>query len=137
MHATTVTIDLAKHLCALVFADGAGRILERKRLSYEAFSMCAANYPPLRVVTEACGRAHHSARVFQAQGIGSGFCRHVTSGLNDRHRFMIFIMARTRHSAHRKARYASAAVSCVSVQIEQQPTNGTYVESPCMNSHAL
>ena len=33
MHATTVAIDLAKDVFELAFADGGGRILERKRLS--------------------------------------------------------------------------------------------------------
>lgn len=68
MHATTVAIDLAKDVFELAFADGNGRILERKRLSRGAFSRCLLNRPPLRVVMEACGSAHYWARVFQTQG---------------------------------------------------------------------
>lgn len=68
MHATTVAIDLAKDVFELAFADSQGRIVERKRLSRAAFSHCLQNRPPLRVVMEACGSAHHWARVFQAQG---------------------------------------------------------------------
>ena len=68
MHATTVAVDLAKDVFELAFADADGRIIERKRLNRNAFSLCLANRPPLRVVMEACGSAHHWARVFQAQG---------------------------------------------------------------------
>lgn len=68
MHATTVAIDLAKEVFELAFADGAGRILERKRLSRRAFARCLDNRPPLEVVMEACGSAHYWARRFLAQG---------------------------------------------------------------------
>ena len=68
MDATTVAIDLAKDVFELAFADAQGRIVERKRLSRSAFSRCLLHRPPLRVVMEACGSAHHWARVFQAQG---------------------------------------------------------------------
>jgi transposase len=68
MNATTVAIDLAKDVFELAFADGNGRIIDRKRLSRNAFSRCLANRPGMRVVMEACGSAHHWARVLQAQG---------------------------------------------------------------------
>jgi transposase len=68
MHATTVAIDLAKEVFERAFADTQGRMIERKRLSRSAFSRCLSNRPPLRVVMEDCGSAHHWARVFQAQG---------------------------------------------------------------------
>jgi transposase len=68
MHATTVAIDLAKDVFELAFADGGGRILERKRLSRRAFARALENRQPLAVVMEACGSAHHWARRFQAQG---------------------------------------------------------------------
>lgn len=68
MDATTVAIDLAKDVFELAFADRQGRIVERKRLARAAFSRCLVNRPPLRVVMEACGSAHHWARVLQAQG---------------------------------------------------------------------
>ena len=68
MHATVVAIDLAKEVFELAFADGAGRILERKRLSRHAFAHCLDNRPPLQVVMEACGSAHYWARRFLAQG---------------------------------------------------------------------
>ncbi len=68
MHATTVAVDLAKDVFEMAFADAHYRIVERERLSRNAFSKCLLNRPPLRVVMEACGSAHHWARVFQAQG---------------------------------------------------------------------
>lgn len=68
MHATTVAIDLAKDVFELAFADSAGRILERKRLTRRAFARVMENRPPMTVVMEACGSAHYWGRRFQAQG---------------------------------------------------------------------
>ena len=68
MHATTVAIDLAKEVFELAFADPAGRILERKRLTRRAFSRVMDNRPPMTVVMEASGSAHYWGRRFQAQG---------------------------------------------------------------------
>lgn len=68
MHATTVAIDLAKDVFELAFADSAGHIIERKRLTRRAFARCLENRPPLAVLMEACGSAHYWARRFQAQG---------------------------------------------------------------------
>lgn len=68
MHATTVAIDLAKDVFELAFADPAGRILERKRLTRRAFSRVMENRPAVTVVMEACGSAHHWGRRFEALG---------------------------------------------------------------------
>lgn len=68
MNATTVAIDLAKEVFELAFADSAGRILERKRLSRRAFAHCLENRPPLEVVMEACGSAHYWARRLEGMG---------------------------------------------------------------------
>lgn len=68
MHATTVAIDLAKDVFELAFADPAGRILERKRLTRRAFARAVENRSPMTVVMEACGSAHYWGRRFQAQG---------------------------------------------------------------------
>lgn len=68
MHATTVAIDLAKDVFELAFADAAGHITERKRLTRRAFSHSLENRPALTVVMEACGSAHYWARRFTAQG---------------------------------------------------------------------
>lgn len=68
MHASTVAIDLAKEVFELAFADVRGRVIERKRLSRKAFARVMEQRPPLRVVMEACGSAHHWGRRFQRQG---------------------------------------------------------------------
>jgi transposase len=70
MNATTVAIDLAKDVFEMAFADEAGHIVERKRLSRCAFAKSLHNRPTLVVVMEACGSAHYWARRFQAQGHG-------------------------------------------------------------------
>ncbi|MBB1062189.1 IS110 family transposase [Marilutibacter spongiae] len=68
MHATTVAIDLAKEVFELAFADGQGRVIERKRLSRRAFARVLERRPPLRVLMEACGSAHYWGRRFERQG---------------------------------------------------------------------
>ncbi|CAK0757161.1 transposase [Gammaproteobacteria bacterium] len=65
---TTVAVDLAKTVFELAIANDQGRIIERKRLSREAFAQFFANRPPCRIVMEACGSAHYWARTFQRQG---------------------------------------------------------------------
>ncbi len=62
MNATTVTIDLAKDIFELAFADEHGRVLERKRLKRSGFARAFDNLAPMRVVMEACGSAHYWAR---------------------------------------------------------------------------
>lgn len=68
MHATTVAIDLAKVIFELAFVDADHRIVQRKRLSRAALRRELENRPPLRVVMEACGSAHHWARRWVRQG---------------------------------------------------------------------
>ena len=75
MHATpdavriaTVAIDLAKDVFELAFADAQGQLVERRRLSRNAFAKTFDNAPPLRLVMEACGTAHYWARRFQRRG---------------------------------------------------------------------
>lgn len=66
--AVTVAIDLAKDVFELAFADADFRIIERKRLSRSVFAGCLSNRAALHVVMEACGSAHHWARVFARAG---------------------------------------------------------------------
>lgn len=75
MHATpniaavsTVAIDLAKDVFELAFADADACIVERRRLSRNAFARALDNRAPLRVVMEACGSAHYWARCFARAG---------------------------------------------------------------------
>jgi transposase len=66
--ARIVAIDLAKEVFELAFADAEHRIVARKRLARGPFARCLDNRPPLRVVMEACGSAHHWARCFARLG---------------------------------------------------------------------
>ena len=75
MHATpnmaavsTGAIDLAKDVFELAFADAGACIVERRRLSRNAFARALDNRAPLRVVMEACGSAHYWARCFARAG---------------------------------------------------------------------
>lgn len=62
MHPTTASIDLAKDVFELAFADSAGKILQRKRLSRARLASEFENRPPMVVVMEACSSAHYWAR---------------------------------------------------------------------------
>ena len=87
MHATTVAVDLAKDVFELAFADADGRIIERKRLSRNAFSRCLANRPPLRVV--------HDHGIGHGPEAGNADNNSGQEGrLNDGHSFAAFMMAR-------------------------------------------
>ena len=64
----TLAVDLAKDVFELAFADGSGRVVERKRLKRGPFATCLDQRAPLRVVMEACGSAHYWARRFARSG---------------------------------------------------------------------
>ena len=49
MHATTVVVDRAKDVFELAFADASGHIIERRRLTRNAFTRCLGNRSALRV----------------------------------------------------------------------------------------
>jgi transposase len=68
MNATTVAVDLAKNDFELAVAELTGRVVERRRLSRTTFARFFVNRPACHIVMEACGSAHHWARVFAAQG---------------------------------------------------------------------
>lgn len=74
MHATTVAIDLAKGVFELAFADSAGHILERKRLTRRTFSRAMENRAPLTVVMEACGSAHYWGATSRHRAMRSACC---------------------------------------------------------------
>jgi transposase len=65
---TTVGVDLAKNCFQLAEADGHYRICRRERLTRARFSHWMSNHPQCRVVMEACGSAHHWARVLRGYG---------------------------------------------------------------------
>lgn len=65
---TTIAVDLAKNVFELAFADGQRRVVQRKRLSRGAFAKVLVEHPPVRLVMEACGSAHHWGRLAQRHG---------------------------------------------------------------------
>jgi transposase len=69
MNATTAAIDLAKNVFQVALADANARVLEQHRLTRAQFERFFDNRNVARVVMEACGSAHHWARVFTARGI--------------------------------------------------------------------
>src|SRR6476646_11490742 len=69
VNATTAAIDLAKNVFQVVLADSNGRVFEQHRLTRAQFERFFDNRKVSRIVMEACGSAHHWARVFAARDI--------------------------------------------------------------------
>lgn len=69
MNATTVAVDLAKHVFQVAVADSNWRVIETHRLTRTQFERFFANRAVSLVIMEACGSAHHWARWLAAQGI--------------------------------------------------------------------
>ena len=69
MNATTAAIDLAKNVFQVALADSNGRVVEHHRLTRAQFERFFDNRLVRRMIMEACGSAHHWARVFGARGI--------------------------------------------------------------------
>ncbi len=67
MHATTVAVDLAKSVFQLAVADDQWRIVETRRLTRSQFERWFVNRSVGLVIMEACGSAHHWARLRAAQ----------------------------------------------------------------------
>lgn len=68
MDATTIGVDLAKTVFELALANAAWRVIRRKRLTRPQFERFLATHPAAHVVMEACGTAHHWARVARIHG---------------------------------------------------------------------
>lgn len=66
MDTTTVAVDLAKDVFEV--AAACGHVIEHRRLSRTAFANFLLHQPPSGIAMEACGSAHHWARVAQAHG---------------------------------------------------------------------
>jgi transposase len=68
MDATTVAVDLAKDIFEVALANGAGRVIERKRLTRRQFERFIDGLNPgTEVIMEACGTAHYWGRRCQAR----------------------------------------------------------------------
>ncbi len=68
MDATTIGVDLAKTVFELALANAAWRVIGRRRLTRPQFERFLATHPAAHLVMEACGTAHHWARVARAHG---------------------------------------------------------------------
>ena len=89
MKITTVGIDLAKNVFQVHGVDERGKVVLRRQLRREQMAEFFARLSPCLIGMEACGSAHHWARVLQAQGhsvrvIASQFVKpYVKSNKND------------------------------------------------------
>jgi len=89
MEITTIGVDLAKNVFQVHGVDERGKTVLRKQLRREQMVEFFAKLPPCLVGMEACGSAHHWARVLQGQGhtvrvIASQFVKpYVKSNKND------------------------------------------------------
>jgi transposase len=69
MSKLTIAVDLAKDVFEVAVAKPSGKIIERKRLTRAQFERFWQTREPCAVVMEACGSAHHWARLL----VGLGF----------------------------------------------------------------
>jgi transposase len=67
MQDTTIAVDLAKSVFEVAISPRPGSVSKRSRLSRGQFARFLAMQAPATVVMEACGTAHHWARVAQAR----------------------------------------------------------------------
>jgi transposase len=68
MNRTTYGLDIAKNVMQLHWVDAETGEIGRKKLTRARLAEYFAQLKPVRIVMEACGSAHHWARVFAAQG---------------------------------------------------------------------
>jgi transposase len=68
MHTTIIGLDLAKNVFQLHAEDAFGEVLWKKRLRREELEPYLRKQPPALIGMEACGSAHHWARVISALG---------------------------------------------------------------------
>ncbi len=68
MEITTIGVDLAKNVFQVHGVDARGKTVLRKQLRREQMTTFFANLSPCLIGMEACGSAHHWARVLQGQG---------------------------------------------------------------------
>lgn len=68
MDRTTYGLDIAKNVMQLHWVDAETGEIGRKKLARARLAAYFAQLQPARIVMEACGSAHHWARVFTALG---------------------------------------------------------------------
>jgi transposase len=70
MDATTVAVDLAKDVFQVAFANRAGRIIDRQRLTRRQFErLLNGVVVDTEIIMESCGTAHYWGRRAQARGL--------------------------------------------------------------------
>jgi transposase len=69
MNATTVAVDVAKNVFELAIADAQWRVVGSARLTRNQFQRWFDNRAVRLVIMEACGSAHHWARMLRARDI--------------------------------------------------------------------
>ena len=70
MDATTVAVDLAKDVFQVTFANRAGRIIDRQRLTRRQFErLLNGMVVDTEIIMESCGTAHYWGRRAQARGL--------------------------------------------------------------------
>ena len=67
MQDTTIAVDLAKSVFEVAISQRPGIVSRRSRLSRSQFARLLATHEPATVVMEACGTAHHWARLAQGR----------------------------------------------------------------------
>ena len=68
MQVAAIGLDLAKHVFQVHGVDAAGKVVLRRRLRRVQVVEFFAALPPCLVGMEACGTAHHWARVIRSLG---------------------------------------------------------------------
>ncbi|OEC54241.1 hypothetical protein A9G04_04205 [Aeromonas sp. ANNP30] len=68
MKATTIGIDLAKHLFQLHGVDQHGKTILKRQLKREQMLSFFSNLPPSLIGMEACGSVHYWANKLQGMG---------------------------------------------------------------------
>lgn len=69
MKATTIGIDLAKHLFQLHGVDQHGKTVLKRQLKRDQMLSFFTNLPPSLIGMEACGSAHYWANKLQGLGL--------------------------------------------------------------------
>jgi transposase len=67
-HPTTIAVDLAKSVFEVSVSREPGRVCQRKRLTRSQFAHFLSTQPASTVLMEACGTAHHWARLAHSLG---------------------------------------------------------------------
>jgi transposase len=68
MDATTMAVDLAKHVFEVAIENPAGQVTRRQRLTRAQFARLLRTAAPTQIIMEACATAHYWGRTAQAAG---------------------------------------------------------------------